>query len=164
MGELAEAARLMRDVLEGSRPGELREDDRRQGPARGRAHHAQGGLDDRAHFCKAIADAIVAYAPDRFTANMSKAKRIGKIFVDYVRNTRGSTSIAPYSTRAREHATVSVPLRWEELSGEVRPDSFTVLNLGERLRALTGDPWEGFHEAGRAQTITDDMKRAVGLG
>jgi len=115
------------------------------------------------NFCKAIADAFVATTPDRFTANMLKAKRTGKIYVDYVRNTRGSTSIAPYSTRAKEHATVSVPLRWEELSGEVRPASFTVLNLGERLRALTGDPWEGFHVAGRAQTVTDDMKRAVGL-
>ena len=57
-------------------------------------------------FCRAVAEAFVAHAPDRYTANMSKAKRTDKIYVDYVRNTRGSTSIAPYSTRAKEHATI----------------------------------------------------------
>jgi bifunctional non-homologous end joining protein LigD len=161
---LADAARLMRDVLKALG---LQTFVKTTG---GKGLHVVAPITPREDwatvrdFCKAIADAFVATAPERFTANMLKAKRAGKIYVDYVRNTRGSTSIAPYSTRAREHATVSVPLRWEELSGEVRPASFTVLNLGERLRALTGDPWEGFHEAGRAQTITDGMKRAVGLG
>ena len=161
---LADAARLMRDVLKGLG---LRTFVKTTG---GKGLHVVAPITPKEdwttvrNFCKAIADAFVAAAPDRYTANMLKAKRTGKIYVDYVRNTRGSTSIAPYSTRAKEHATVSVPLHWEELSGEVRPASFTVLNLGERLRALTGDPWEGFHEAGRTQTITDGMKRAVGLG
>ena len=116
------------------------------------------------NFCKAIADAFVVMAPDRYTANMAKAKRTGKIYVDYVRNTRGSTSIAPYSTRAKLHATVSVPLRWEELSGRVRPDTYTVGNLDERLRRFKDDPWEGFAEARGRQTITNAMKRAVGIG
>ena len=114
-------------------------------------------------FCKAVAEAFVAHAPDRYTANMSKAKRGGKIYVDYVRNNRGATSIAPYSTRAKDHATVAVPLRWTELSGSVRPDSYTVKNLENRLRRLKGDPWEGWFEVQQKQSLTEAMKRAVGV-
>ncbi|MBN1461312.1 MAG: ATP-dependent DNA ligase, partial [Armatimonadetes bacterium] len=112
-------------------------------------------------FCKAVADAVVGLAPDRFTAKMSKAKRGGKIFVDYVRNNRGATAIAPYSTRARESATVAVPLRWAELSGRVRPDTYTVNDLANRLRRLKGDPWEGYFGIGRAQILTAEMADAL---
>jgi len=112
-------------------------------------------------FCKAVADAVVDLAPDSFTANMSKAKREGKIFVDYVRNNRGATAIAPYSTRAREKATVAVPLRWAELSGRARPDTYTVKNLASRLRQLKRDPWEGYFETGRAQTLTTEIAGAL---
>jgi bifunctional non-homologous end joining protein LigD len=160
---LADAARLMRDVLKALG---LETFVKTTG---GKGLHVVAPITPKEdwgvvhEFCKAVADAFVVVAPDRYTANMSKAKRAGKIYVDYVRNTRGSTSIAPYSTRAKEHATVSVPLRWEELDGSIRPDSFTVENLGARLRRLAADPWEGFREAGRGQMITDDMKRAVGL-
>ena len=112
-------------------------------------------------FCKAVAEAFVSLAPDKYTANMSKAKRGSKIYVDYVRNGRGATSIAPYSTRAREHATIAVPLRWTELSGRIRPDTYTIKNLSNRLRALKGDPWDGYFEVQRAQALTSAMKRAV---
>jgi len=160
---LADAARLMRDVLE--QLG-LRSFVKTTG---GKGLHVVAPIVPKEdwqtvrNFCKAIADSLVVAAPDRYTANMSKAKRTGKIYVDYVRNTRGSTSIAPYSTRAKEHATLSVPLRWQELSGRVRPDTYTIGNFGARLRRLKGDPWEGFVEAGRDQTITAAMKQAVGL-
>ena len=115
-------------------------------------------------FCRAVAEAFVAHAPDRYTANMSKAKRGGKIYVDYVRNNRGATSIAPYSTRARERATVAVPLRWSELSGSIRPDTYTIKNLARRLGNLKGDPWEGWAEVKKEQTLTGAMRRAVGAG
>jgi bifunctional non-homologous end joining protein LigD len=105
-------------------------------------------------FCKQVADTVVSRAPDRFTANMSKSKRGGKIFIDYVRNNRGATAIAPYSTRARERATVAVPLRWAELAGRVRPDAYTVKNLARRLGRLKGDPWDGYFETGRAQALS----------
>lgn len=160
---LADAARLMRDVL---KQLGLRSFVKTTG---GKGLHVVAPIAPKEdwksvrNFCKAIADTFVVMAPDRYTANMSKAKRTGKIYVDYVRNTRGSTSIAPYSTRAKEHATLSVPLRWEELSGKVRPDTYTIRNFGARLRRLKGDPWEGFVEAGRDQTITAAMKQAVGL-
>jgi bifunctional non-homologous end joining protein LigD len=111
------------------------------------------GWEDVRLFCKGVADAVVNRAPDRFTANMSKAKRGGKIFIDYVRNNRGATAIAPYSTRAKERASVAVPLRWAELSGRVRPDTYTVKTLGNRLSRLRGDPWEGYFETGRTQAL-----------
>ena len=160
---LADAARLMHDVLEGLG---LQTFVKTTG---GKGLHVVAPLTPQEQwpvardFCKAIADAFVSGAPDRYTANMRKAKRTGKIYVDYVRNTRGATSVAPYSTRAREHATVSVPIHWEELKGRVRPDSFTVKNVGARLSRLGGDPWEGYQDAQRRQTITPAMKKAVGL-
>ena len=72
--------------------------------------------DDAKAFCRAVADFMVRAAPDRYIAKMSKAARKGKIFVDYLRNDLGATAIAPYSTRNRAGATVSVPISWEELS------------------------------------------------
>jgi bifunctional non-homologous end joining protein LigD len=113
-------------------------------------------------FCKAVADHVVGLAPDRFTASMSKAKRGGKIFIDYVRNSRGATAIAPYSTRARDRATVAVPLQWTELSGRARPDTYTVKNLSNRLRQLEREPWDGYYETGRAQALTAGMIDSLG--
>src|SRR5262249_6632451 len=65
---------------------------------------------------KAVADLVVRAAPDHYIATMSKAARKGKIFVDYLRNGRGATAVATYSTRARPGAPVSVPISWGELS------------------------------------------------
>ena len=96
-------------------------------------------------FCKAIADAMSADAPDRFVATVSKAKRTGRILVDYLRNGRGATAVAPYSTRARAGAPVSMPLSWEEL-GEVAPNYFNVANAPARLASLETDPWADFRE------------------
>jgi bifunctional non-homologous end joining protein LigD len=93
---------------------------------------------------------------------MSKAKRDGRIFVDYVRNNRGATSIAPFSTRARERATVAVPLRWSELSGPIRPDTFTIQTLGSRLRRLKDDPWDGYFEVAAAQSLDPAAVEALG--
>lgn len=96
-------------------------------------------------FTKAIADAMAADAPDRFVATVSKAKRRGRILVDYLRNGRGATAVAAYSTRARAGAPVSMPVTWTEL-GEVAPNYFTVANAPARLASLDRDPWEGFQE------------------
>ena len=68
-------------------------------------------------FAHRFADALALAEPDRFTANMSKAKRTGRIFIDYLRNQRGSTAVLPYSARAREGAPVAVPIAWAELDG-----------------------------------------------
>jgi bifunctional non-homologous end joining protein LigD len=69
-----------------------------------------------ADFARRFAQAMAMAEPERFVATMSKAKRKGKIFVDWLRNQRGSTAVLPYSARAREGAPVAVPLTWEELA------------------------------------------------
>ena len=112
-------------------------------------------------FTHAVAQDIVRIAPRNFVATMTKTRREHRIFVDYLRNQRGSTSVAPYSTRARDGATVSTPLRWDELSGAREPAAYTVSSVPKRLAGLDEDPWEGFRAA--RQSITAAMKRAVGL-
>jgi bifunctional non-homologous end joining protein LigD len=97
--------------------------------------------DEVRDFCKQVADLIVKADPAHYTANMSKAARPGKIYIDYLRNARGATAIVPYSTRARSGATVSVPLSWSELSAEVHSNYYTIRNLPGRLATLKKDPW-----------------------
>ncbi len=92
-------------------------------------------------FCKRVSELIVAAAPDRYTANMAKAARHGKIFIDYLRNGRGATAVVPYSTRSRPGAPVSAPLAWDELDARIRSDQFTIRNLADRLKKLKRDPW-----------------------
>lgn len=110
-------------------------------------------------FAKAVADRHAGDDPERLTSNMSKAKRQGRIFVDYLRNGRGATAIASYSARARPGAPVAVPVRWDELDASLSPDRYNVRNLQRRLRALERDPWEGFDEA-RAP-LTAKMRELV---
>ena len=118
--------------------------------------------DEVKSFTKAVSDLIVAAEPDRYTSNMSKARRKGRIFIDYLRNGRGATSISAYSTRSRAGAPVSAPLFWEELDDpDVRATSFTVENLPARLETLPSDPWAGFFDV--KQTLTAAMKKAVGM-
>ncbi len=98
-------------------------------------------------FTKGLAEAMAADAPDRYVATIAKAKRRGKILIDYLRNQRGATAVAAYSTRARPGAAVSTPVGWEELGPEIGPGYFTLDNLPTRLAALTADPWDGFRKA-----------------
>jgi bifunctional non-homologous end joining protein LigD len=79
--------------------------------------------------------------PDKFTANMAKKVRTKRIYVDYLRNGRGATAIAAYSTRAREGATVSVPISWNELGKLEAPNIYTAINLPQRLKRQRKDPW-----------------------
>jgi bifunctional non-homologous end joining protein LigD len=94
-------------------------------------------------FTQVIAERMAADHPDRYTANMAKTARRGRIFVDYLRNGMGATAVAAYSTRARPGAAVSTPLAWDEI-GAVRASHFTLANLPKRLQFLDRDPWEGF--------------------
>ena len=82
--------------------------------------------------------------PQLIVANMSKLQRTGKIFIDYLRNQRGATSISPYSTRIRANAAVATPLNWDELTTRIKSDTFTVKNLPNRLAKLKRDPWSDF--------------------
>jgi bifunctional non-homologous end joining protein LigD len=98
-------------------------------------------------FAKTLADTMSKDQPDRYLATATKAKRNGKIFTDYLRNGRGNTAVAAYSTRARPGAAVSMPLDWSELTDEIGPAYFTVDNAPARLDAMSRDPWEGFFSA-----------------
>jgi bifunctional non-homologous end joining protein LigD len=113
-------------------------------------------------FAKAVADALVSARPDRYTANPLKKTRENKIFVDYLRNQRGGSAIVNYSTRAKAGAPVSCPLRWDELKGLKVAAPYTAKTLPARLKALKGDPWEGFFST--RQSITAKAKKALGLG
>lgn len=98
-------------------------------------------------FTKGIADAMAADSPERFVSTITKSKRRGKILIDYLRNQRGSTAVAPYSTRARPGAAVSMPLSWQELGPGIGPAYFTVANTPTRLASLATDPWDRFRAA-----------------
>ena len=112
-------------------------------------------------FTKAIADLFARTFPDRFTATVSKAKRTGKIFIDYLRNAEGATAIAPYGIRARKNAPVSTPIAWDELAKDLRFDYFNVKTVPVRLAQLRNDPWHDF--AATRQTVTAAMMKQVGL-
>jgi bifunctional non-homologous end joining protein LigD len=117
--------------------------------------------DEAKQFCKAVADFLVAAAPHRYIAKMSKAARKDKIFVDYLRNDQGSTSVAAYSTRNRPAATVSVPITWSELTDELTSDYFTIQNVPHRLAKLRKDPWAGIDST--KQRITAGMLKKLAL-
>jgi len=92
-------------------------------------------------FARRVAEVMEQKWPDRYTSNVRKAKRANKIFIDWIRNSRGATSIAPYSLRARKGAGVSMPIAWDELD-TVAPDG---VNMVEALRRIGGnDPWNDF--------------------
>jgi bifunctional non-homologous end joining protein LigD len=96
---------------------------------------------DRAReYCSKLCVAIVEDAPEKFVATMSKAKRKGKIFLDFFRNGKGATFVAPYSTRARAGAPVAMPVAWDELSEDLKPNHFSLDSALERLDKI-GDVW-----------------------
>jgi len=95
-------------------------------------------------FARAVAESMARHSPSEYTATASKAHRKGKIFIDYLRNSRGATAVAAYSTRALPGAPVATPIDWDELGADLRSDHYTVENLPRRLASLKTDPWEGF--------------------
>jgi bifunctional non-homologous end joining protein LigD len=111
-------------------------------------------------FSQRVSELEAQADPKRLTTNMAKAKRRGRIFIDYLRNGRGATAIASYSLRAREGAPLAVPVRWDELSG-LAPGRYTLQNVRRRLSALKDDPWAGFGEA--ARPLDAALQRAVGM-
>jgi len=133
----------------------------------GKGFHVVAPLTRRAEwpevkaFCKGFADLLGLEAPERYVSNMAKAKRKGRIFVDYLRNERGSTAICPYSTRSRERAPVAAPITWEEAKTVGGANVFTVQNMAERMRKV-GDPWPDYFKV--RQSITKALMKAVNAG
>ncbi|MBS0286951.1 MAG: DNA ligase D [Proteobacteria bacterium] len=95
-------------------------------------------------FAKTFAHYLAAKYPKDYINVMTKYKRQGKIYIDYLRNQPKATAICPYSTRARENASIAIPLRWEELSRDIKSADYTMAKVENRMRNLTQDPWQGF--------------------
>ncbi len=110
-------------------------------------------------FARAVSADLARRLPEVFTINSAKAARRGKIYLDYLRNGRGATAVAPYSARARSGAPVAVPVAWRELGPRVRPAALTVRTVPGRLARLRADPWQGL--ASMRQSITPSMRAAL---
>jgi bifunctional non-homologous end joining protein LigD len=119
------------------------------------------GWSETKAFCRAVSVVLERAAPDRFTLNMSKASRPKRIFIDYLRNERGATSIAPYSMRARASGAVALPIAWDELQRVDAPDAFTISALLKDPARLQIDPWQALPKI--KQSLTKKMLARVGL-
>ena len=101
-------------------------------------------------FAHIVAASMAKDEPRRYTANPIKSRRHNRVFVDYLRNSREATAIAPYSTRARPGAPVAVPVAWSELGAIKAANQYTVKNLAQRLSKLGTDPWAGMGRSRQA--------------
>ena len=114
-------------------------------------------------FAQGFAQRLARSAPDRWVATMTKARRKGKIFLDYLRNKRSATAIAPWSPRARANASLAMPVSWRELARLERADGFVLseaLNRRDALRAPFRDPWRDFFTLD--QRLSDETMRVAG--
>jgi bifunctional non-homologous end joining protein LigD len=153
--DVIEAARLVRDRLEGLG---LQSFVKTTG---GKGLHVvapvtrRAGWDEVKDFARRIVRRVSEEHPGKYLIQMTKAKRRERIFLDYLRNGRGATAVAAYSTRARAGAPVSTPLKWEELSQIRSADQFTLRDIPGRLARLKKDPWEAFFTL--RQSVTASM-------
>jgi len=99
--------------------------------------------DDVKAFARGIAEELVAREPERYVSSATKARRANRIFIDWLRNGRGATAVASYSTRARPHAPIAAPLAWDELPKLRSADAIRMRAVPRRI-AERGDPWRGF--------------------
>ena len=117
----------------------------------------RAGWDEVKSFSRAVAERLAAERPDEYTSKLPKKYREGRLYIDYLRNDRNATAIAPYSTRARPGAPVAVPLAWEELVDHTETPIWSVGTVAERLSLP--DPWADIGDA--RQSITKAMRRSV---
>ncbi|AZI36313.1 putative DNA ligase [Caenibius tardaugens NBRC 16725] len=106
-------------------------------------------------FAKRFAEALSIAEPERFTATMSKAKRKGRIFIDWLRNQRGGTAILPYSARARTGAPIAVPVGWDELKDIETANSFSIRDAADLLERSRSKPLRGWGFA--AQSLPETI-------
>jgi bifunctional non-homologous end joining protein LigD len=111
-------------------------------------------------FAQAAVQHLAQVIPQRFTARMGAAHRVGRIFVDYLRNNHGATTAAAYSARSRAGLGVSMPVAWDELAALKRSDQWTVRTAREHLSFQSADPWADYWRC--RQTLTAGL-RTLGL-
>ena len=99
------------------------------------------GWDTVKDFAQAVVQHLAQVIPQRFVARMGAANRVGKVFVDYLRNSHGATTAAAFSARARPGLGVSMPLAWDDLDTLKRSDQWTVRTAREHLSFQSADPW-----------------------
>lgn len=104
-------------------------------------------------FAHGFATTLAEHDPARYVAVATKAKRKGRIYIDYLRNTRGATSIASYSLRARAGAPVALPITWSELARLKQADAFNIKTLPRKLARRKQDPWADINQ------IRQDLSR-----
>ena len=114
--------------------------------------------DDLKGVCRTFADSMVRREPNKYLATISKARRKGKILIDYLRNGRGATAVCAYSTRARPNAPVSTPIDWKELTPDLRPDQLTIHEVPGRVATMK-DPWREFGD--RRPKLTAAVRRGL---
>jgi bifunctional non-homologous end joining protein LigD len=117
------------------------------------------GWEEVKSFSQAMAVHLATALPSLFTARMTKARRPGKVFVDYLRNADRATAIAAYAARARAGLPVSMPIAWEALVKDVRGAHFNVRNALDHVATRPADPWADYTAS--AQRITAGMRRAL---
>lgn len=105
------------------------------------ARHA--GWDDVKDCARRFAQHLAGTLPTLFTATASKAKRKGRVYVDYLRNAEGASAVAAYSLRAKRGFPVAMPIPWEALNNDVRSDWFNLANVPQALASRKTDPWAG---------------------
>ena len=116
-------------------------------------------------FSKTIAEFMAKQIPERFVAKMGPKNRIGRIFIDYLRNTRGASTVCAYSVRARSGLPVSVPISRDELDNISHSNQWNIENLQERMDNLKSDPWKGYTglKYKKNQKITKAMWERLGV-
>ncbi len=110
-------------------------------------------------FARGVTGRLAAEAPERIVAKMGPKNRVGKIFVDYLRNQRGASTVAAYSVRARPGLPVSVPISRNELEQIAGADQWNIQNLHERLQKQPDDPWSDY--ASTRQTISARLRKLL---
>jgi bifunctional non-homologous end joining protein LigD len=122
----------------------------------------QASWDDMKGFSQAVAQHMAKTLPKFFSAKMGMQNRQDKIFIDYLRNNRGSSTVCAFSLRARPGMGASMPIAWDELDETTSGDQWNIGNARARMDALTADPWEGYAKA--RQRLTAQMKKRLGIG
>lgn len=126
--------------------------------------NSDDGWDYVKELSKSVAEFMAKQIPERFVAKMGPKNRIGKIFIDYLRNSRGASTVCAYSVRARPGLPVSVPISRHELEKISKPDQWNIDNLGERLNKLRTNPWGTYSgDKFKSQKITTTMWKKLGL-